>query len=119
MTLLHDNSCNPNCSSTLSQLQMELQLLIGGTTMGMFDTIKFDEPCPYCGHTGNWFQSKDGPCEMLNLEPYEVEEFYTSCRGCKSWLVYSVVAEVTREVTVHRLEITFDETYSRKREAPE
>jgi hypothetical protein len=50
--------------------------------MGMFDSVNFSTPCPSCGAIVDGFQSKDGPCELLTLEPEQVSTFYSHCRSC-------------------------------------
>lgn len=57
--------------------------------MGMFDWIRFQDECPNCGEllSGCW-QSKDRYCQLEQLKPHKVENFYTSCRHCKVWIDY-------------------------------
>jgi hypothetical protein len=64
--------------------------------MGMFDTIKFEAPCWRCGaNLPNW-QSKDGPCALLILEPKDVDTFYDSCDICGAWNQFKVEYEFIR-----------------------
>jgi hypothetical protein len=67
--------------------------------MGMFDDIKYELDCPACGTHLSGFQSKDGPCEMLLLEPREVEHFYNSCPGCNAWIDFWVTPPTKAHVT--------------------
>lgn len=62
--------------------------------MGMFDSIVPSEehvPCPKCGAHLSGFQSKDGPCELKELKPYEVDNFYTGCSECGTWVEFDKV----------------------------
>jgi len=55
--------------------------------MGMFDYVNAPEiRCPECGEPVTGWQSKDGPCELLTLEYYEVSEFYADCKHCGVWV---------------------------------
>lgn len=56
--------------------------------MGMFDHIDFSCPCPFCEKEVSGFQSKDGPCQLETLKPWEVTNFYAGCRHCKSWIEF-------------------------------
>lgn len=58
--------------------------------MGMFDSVRYEAPCPYCGALLSAFQSKDGPCILSTLDPDEVNGFYTSCHSCNAWVEYEV-----------------------------
>ena len=58
--------------------------------MGMFDWIKYEAKCEKCGEQLKGFQSKDGPCELLKLEPKDVINFYTSCDKCNAWHDFTV-----------------------------
>ena len=62
--------------------------------MGMFDNIKYEAPCPKCGNILDDWQSKDGPCVLDKLEPWQVQHFYTLCKKCGSWVTGDVDAEV-------------------------
>jgi len=57
--------------------------------MGMFDYIKFEMACPKCGAKVSGFQSKDGPCCLIELEYWEVDNFYSSCPQCQTWIEYN------------------------------
>lgn len=56
--------------------------------MGMFDDVNFKTACPDCGSEMSGFQSKDGACEMLVVEPTEVRNFYSSCAKCGTWVEF-------------------------------
>jgi hypothetical protein len=58
--------------------------------MGCFNWIDYECECPECGALVNSFQSKDGPCDMTKLRPWEVEHFYGECPGCKKKLHLSL-----------------------------
>ena len=72
--------------------------------MGMFDYVKYEAECPECGTPLTGWQSKDGPCELAELEPWQVKQFYTECTSCLTWLTATVDAEV--EHIVKRCDIT-------------
>lgn len=57
--------------------------------MGMFDYVKFEIDCPKCGTKVTGFQSKDGLCILGELEFWEVDNFYTSCKKCRAWIVFN------------------------------
>ena len=71
--------------------------------MGMFDDIKFEINCPKCGERVTGFQSKDGPCRLLTLEYWEVDNFYSSCNKCGAWI------DFTRKEIPPRQPIPIDE----------
>ena len=52
----------------------------------MFDWIVFEMECPVCKTKIDDFQSKDGGCSLDNLSPYEVFNFYSSCKKCGTWI---------------------------------
>lgn len=54
----------------------------------MFDDIDYQCLCPLCGNEVSGFQSKDGPCVRRKLKPWEVSNFYTSCRKCEAWIEF-------------------------------
>ena len=57
--------------------------------MGMFDYINFKMPCPECGDVLCGWQSKDAGCDMEQIEPDSVNNFYTPCDNCGAWLEFS------------------------------
>ena len=65
--------------------------------MGMFDYIKHEMDCPKCGDKVTGFQSKDGLCCLTELEYWEVDNFYTSCRNCGVWIEFTLKRERIRE----------------------
>ena len=58
--------------------------------MGMYDYIKLEINCPKCGAKVDGFQSKDGPCCLAQLEFWEVDNFYSSCKQCGAWIEYNI-----------------------------
>lgn len=65
--------------------------------MGMFDYV-VDVPevdCPKCGAKLNAWQSKDGPCDLEEIEYWKVENFYTNCHKCRTWVEFN--REVPKE----------------------
>lgn len=71
--------------------------------MGMFDSVKYEAPCPKCGTIIDEWQSKDSLCLLETIEPWRVKHFYSPCDNCKAWVVGTVDAEV--EHVVKRCEI--------------
>jgi len=65
--------------------------------MGMFDWIKYEMSCPKCRAKVKGFQSKDGPCILAELEYWEVDNFYSSCKGCGAWIEFTLQRERIRE----------------------
>jgi hypothetical protein len=55
----------------------------------MFDYIDFEMICSVCGNKINDFQSKDGPCMLETLSPFEVSNFYSSCKKCGAWIEFT------------------------------
>ncbi len=48
--------------------------------MGLFDSVNVRIPCPKCGATVDGFQSKDAQCNIMLIDPTEVDRFYDYCR---------------------------------------
>lgn len=65
--------------------------------MGMFDWVNYKADCS-CGRPLTGFQSKDGACNLAQLDPHEVKRFYTHCT-CGLWHEWEVNAEVVEIVT--------------------
>jgi hypothetical protein len=77
------------------------------TTMGVFDYIAYEAPCPMCGHALTAWQSKSGECHFRRLtpaqlweqrnDPYYREErtvpgitLYDNCGRCGTWVEVQV-----------------------------
>ncbi len=57
--------------------------------MGMFNYIKAEIPCKNCSYIITEFQSKDGLIlELLILDYWQVDNFYTDCPSCGVWNEY-------------------------------
>jgi len=56
--------------------------------MGLYDHLRFKIACPTCGEPMEDFQSKDGACCMETLEITDVDNFYSSCDKCRTWVDY-------------------------------
>ena len=63
--------------------------------MGMFDYVNYECICPECGSDVIGFQSKDGECYLNHLNPLSVDNFYTSCDGCDSWIEFMAMDKIT------------------------
>ncbi len=58
--------------------------------MGMYDDIETPKiACPVCGKILTGFQSKDGDCSLSALQFYQVNNFYTSCKNCETWVEFN------------------------------
>lgn len=68
--------------------------------MGMFDNIRFETECPNCKGKVNGFQSKSGECGMYLLEFWEVNNFYSSCPQCSTWIDYTIKQRPNRRLTI-------------------
>lgn len=68
--------------------------------MGMFDSINFKMNCPRCKKDMGDFQSKDGPCLLIELEFFEVDNFYTSCNHCLTWVEFTLNKRPNRKLTI-------------------
>lgn len=66
-------------------------------TMGMFDYVDFEANCPICGNYLTEWQSKDGPCGMMEIPVTAVDQFYTSCKRCGTWIHYQIRRMVDNE----------------------
>lgn len=72
--------------------------------MGVFDTVNYPaQPCWKCGEMvggpGEW-QSKDGACAMVEVEPWQVHHFYALCDACEAWNEYNVTIVGTPQFVV-------------------
>jgi hypothetical protein len=56
--------------------------------MGMFDWVEFECACPKCGKIVDSFQSKEGPCELFVLKPWQLCNFYSNCEHCGAWVEF-------------------------------
>jgi len=54
--------------------------------MGMYDNVNFKCSCPKCGAKVQGFQTKEGPCILSTLTPFEISFCYNSCPNCNSWI---------------------------------
>lgn len=72
----------------------------------MFDDIKFEIDCPKCGARVTGFQSKDGPCVLAELEFWEVDNFYSHCPKCETWIEFTYkIPREPRPITDYEMEI--------------
>lgn len=56
--------------------------------MGMFDNVNFKMNCPNCGKEVDDFQTKDHHCALNTIDPDLVDDFYSSCDNCKTWISF-------------------------------
>lgn len=59
--------------------------------MGMFDWVKVEMECPFCGEyltKDDIFQTKDTDCTMdvKTIDNPELKRFYGNCPSCKKWI---------------------------------
>jgi hypothetical protein len=57
--------------------------------LGRFDYVKFEVDCPSCGSKVADFQTKDGERLFETLEPFQVNNFYSRCDCCGSWIEFN------------------------------
>ena len=68
--------------------------------MGIYDDVKFEMECPNCKNKVNDFQSKDGACRMHTLDFWEVNNFYSSCPHCNTWIEFTIKQRPNRRLTI-------------------
>ncbi|MDH3424254.1 MAG: hypothetical protein OEN00_14775 [Gemmatimonadota bacterium] len=56
--------------------------------MGMYDDVDFTVKCPHCATLVTGFQTKDRDCTLELISPVGLDEFYSECDHCKTWLIY-------------------------------
>ena len=59
-----------------------------GNIMGMYDEINVDIKCPKCGANDVTWQSKNYMCNLDTIDPDKVQEFYTHCDKCDTFITY-------------------------------
>lgn len=57
--------------------------------MSMFDHINFEIECPTCEKMVTDFQSKDSRRTLYRLDYWEVDNFYSSCDYCGTWIEFN------------------------------
>ena len=57
--------------------------------MGMYDNIRYEMDCPKCETRVASFQSKDGVCMLIELDFWEVNNFYSDCPKCGAWIEFN------------------------------
>jgi len=70
--------------------------------MGMYDEVRYSDNCKNCGAELTDFQTKDHKNLLNQVEPSQVDNFYTNCDKCDTWHEYTV----TRECVVKHIEVT-------------
>lgn len=76
-----------------------------GDKMGMFDYVNFEINCPVCSSKVTGFQSKDKNCDLLCLEFWQVDNFYSSCDKCGAWIEFNIKEEVRKRFTINDYEM--------------
>ena len=56
--------------------------------MGLFNYVDYECDCPRCGQKIEGFQTKDGDPYLVTVNPWEVNNFYSGCKGCGVWIEY-------------------------------
>lgn len=57
--------------------------------MGLYNTVNdFSIPCPNCGKLLEDFQSKCGESCMNLVSTKEIDNFYTMCDTCRTWVEF-------------------------------
>lgn len=59
--------------------------------MGMFDYVDVGGPvnCPECDEQLRDFQTKDGPRMLSRIHWTRVNNFYTTCVRCRTWVEFT------------------------------
>lgn len=61
--------------------------------MGMFDEVigvpASLSKCPSCDEKLDYWQSKDGKCLCNEIHFQKVDNFYTSCEECGTWVEFT------------------------------
>ncbi len=89
--------------------------------MGMFDYVNFEFKCPVCGSKVDEFQTKDRDCTLSSYEFNQVDNFYSTCNNCETWIEFNLKEESRKKFTINDYEVTFNtnhikEEYIKKRE---
>lgn len=66
----------------------------------MFDWVLFEVECPNCKTKIDGFQSKDGGCGLYTLGFWEVNNFYSSCPSCRTWVEYTIKQRPNRRLRI-------------------
>lgn len=82
--------------------------------MGMFDWVEFETDCPVCGKKVQGFQSKRAGCNLDSLEIWQVDNFYTSCDNCGTWIEYNLKEEIRKKFTINDYEMTIRKSIRKK-----
>lgn len=78
--------------------------------MGMFDCIDFKIKCPTCGKMVEGFQSKDNDCSLDLLQISDVNNFYSSCDNCETWIEFNHIrGHKTRKIEDYKMTIEVEE----------
>ena len=78
--------------------------------MGLYDAIDFKMKCPRCKKDMGEFQSKDGPCAMSKLDWWSVDNFYSSCDNCETWVEYTIEKRPNRKLKISDYKKTIKKT---------
>ena len=57
-----------------------------------FDRVDHKCKCPNCGEEVTEFQSKSGDCDSRLLQAQEVNNFYSECESCKTWIEFDRIS---------------------------
>ena len=71
--------------------------------MSVFDWVKFKTKCPNCKKLVTGFQSKDGYCLLESIDFRKVNNFYTSCDNCNTWIEYNLIIPKNRTIKDYKL----------------
>lgn len=82
--------------------------------MGMYDVVDFNTKCPHCDHLVTEFQTKSRDNVLECISPVGLEEFYSECCHCKTWLIYywdDVQAAPVLDIKKMFFELAFSHRY--------
>jgi hypothetical protein len=76
-----------------------------------FDRVDYKCKCPNCGEEVTEFQSKSGECDSRLLQAQDVNNFYSECDSCKTWIEFYRISYCQRQSSCLMQEGLFDMKY--------
>ena len=92
---------------------------MGVYNIGMFDTIRDELFCPFCGtkQKADDFQTKDtgsmlkswSLMEIHHLKPSTIIEIYTDCNHCHNWIDLNILVDKYMADSFHKKDTEINE----------
>lgn len=74
--------------------------------MGLYNTVNFQINCTYCGFLLKTFQTKEGSCDFSVVNFSTVNNFYTICPNCGSFIEFYYFPESKeRDISNYKMRI--------------